>query len=80
MTSHLPQLCEALKRLGFSSQHEITLYGEVLRLVSDPIATEEDSVFVDAVEKRSGASRRVRIPLTILAVARKNSAPKVKAA
>jgi hypothetical protein len=46
------------------------LYGEVFELVSDPVAVSENFVFVDALERKSGQVRRVRIPLTIVQKAR----------
>ncbi len=63
-------LCETLKRLGYSQNNQVKLYGEVFELVSDPVAVSENFVFVDALERKSGQVRRVRIPLTIVQKAR----------
>jgi len=65
-------LCEAIRRLGFARNHRVRLYGEVFDLISDPISVSETSVFVDAVERKSGQVRRVRIPSTIVQIARIN--------
>lgn len=65
-------LCEAIKRLGYARNNQVRLYGEVFDLVSDPISVGETLVFVDAVERKSGQVRRVRIPSTIVQIARIN--------
>ena len=63
-------LCEALRRLGYAHDNQVRLYGEVFDLVSDPVAIGEHFVFVDALERKSGQVRRVRIPRTIIQMAR----------
>jgi len=63
-------LCKAIKRLGYARNNRVRLYGEVFDLVSDPISVGETSVVVDAVERKSGRVRRVRIPSTIVQIAR----------
>jgi hypothetical protein len=63
-------LCETLKRLGYAKNNQVRLYGEVFDLVSDPVRVAENSVFVDALERKSGQVRRVRIPLIIVQMAR----------
>ena len=65
-------LCEAIKRLGYARNNQVRLYGEVFDLVSDPVSVGETVVFVDAVERKSGEMRRVRIPSTIVQMARMN--------
>ena len=62
-------LCERVKRLGYSRNTQIRLYGEVFDLVSDPVSIGDNFVFVDAMEQKSGRVRRVRIPLTIVHMA-----------
>jgi hypothetical protein len=64
-------LCERLKQLGFAQEQQVKLYGEIFELVSDPIILGDHLVFVDAIEKRSGQLRRVRIPLTIVSMVNK---------
>lgn len=46
------------------------MYGEVFNLVSDPFSVGEHLVFVDALERKSGRVRRVRIPSAIVERAR----------
>ena len=69
MTAAQIHLCERLKQLGFSRQSQIRLYGSQFELVSDPLVISEDVVLVDAVERKSGKSCRVRIPLNIIKMA-----------
>jgi hypothetical protein len=66
MAEHRGNLCERLKRLGFTQENQMRLYGQEFVLRSDPIIMGKDLVFVDAVQKESGQLKRVRIPLTIL--------------
>jgi len=69
MTATQIHLCERLKQLGFSRQNQIQLYGSQFELLGDPLAITDDVVFVDAVERKSGKSCRVRIPLNIVKMA-----------
>jgi len=69
MTPTQIHLCERLKQLGFSRQNQIRLYGSQFELVGDPLVISEDVVLVDAVERKSGESCRVRIPLNIVRMA-----------
>ena len=63
-------LCENIKRLGYSPNQQVKLYGEVFQLLADPVFVTENFVFVDALEKKTGHARRVRIPLTVIQMAR----------
>ena len=63
-------LCETIKRLGYAQNNQVRLYGQVFELVSDPVSIGENFVFVDALEQNSGQVRRVRIPPTIVQMAR----------
>jgi hypothetical protein len=63
-------LCETIKRLGYSKNSQVKLHGDVFDLVSDPVAVGENFVFVDALDRKSGQVRRVRIPPTIVQMAR----------
>lgn len=69
MTTTQVRLCERLKRLGFSRENQIKLYGAQFELVGDPLAMSDDLVFVDGVEQKSGQRRRVRIPINIVRMA-----------
>lgn len=63
-------LCETIKRLGFAQDNQVKLYGRVFDLVSNPIIVGDNCVFVDALEQKSGKVMRVRIPPTIVQMAR----------
>jgi hypothetical protein len=73
MTATQVHLCERLKQLGFSRESQIRLYGSQFELVGDPLVVSDDVVFVDAVERKSGESCRVRIPLNIVKMATEQS-------
>ena len=62
-------LCSKLKQLGFSQENQMRLYGQEFEFLSDPIVMGDDAVFVDAIEKRSRQTRRIRIPLPIVNMA-----------
>ena len=70
--NHPATLCEAIKRLGYARNSRVRLYGKVFDLVSDPISVGETLVFVEAVERKSGQVKRVRIPPAIVQIARIN--------
>lgn len=63
-------VCETIKRLGFAQNNQVHLYGKVFDLTSDPFSIGNNLFFVDAVERRSGEMRRVRIPLPIVQMAK----------
>lgn len=67
-------LCETIKRLGYAQNKQVRLYGDVFELTSDPFSLGDNLVFVDAVERKSGRVRRVRIPLTIVQMAKERRA------
>jgi len=69
MISNTTHLCERLKRLGFAQENHMKLYGVEFELVSDPIVTTDELVFVDAIERKSRVQRRVRIPRPIVDMA-----------
>ena len=62
--------CETIKRLGYAQSDQARLYRDAFELVSDPVSVGENSVIVDAVEQKSGQVKRVRIPPTIVQMAR----------
>jgi len=54
-------LCESLKRLGYARNNQVTLYGEVFALVSDPIRIGDDCVLLDVLEARLQCLRDLSI-------------------
>jgi hypothetical protein len=69
MTKEQTSLCERIKRLGYVQGNQVKLYGEILEVVSDPVALSEKIVFLEARERRSGDLRRIRIPINVIQVA-----------
>ena len=63
-------LCETIKRLGYAQNNQVRLYGKVFDLLSDPVSVGKNLVFIDALDRQSGQVRRVRIPPTIVQMAR----------
>ena len=73
MTTQQAHLFERLQRLGFTGGTQMKLYGEVFDFLSEPIVLTDDVVFVDAREKKSGPTRRVRVPLPVIQMAKGSS-------
>jgi hypothetical protein len=65
-------VCETIRRLGYAQNNQVRLYGEVFELTSDPFSLGDNLVFVDGLERESGRVRRVRIPPTIVQLAKKD--------
>jgi hypothetical protein len=59
------ELCERLKVLGYANSSRIRLYGDEFDLTSNPFA-EDTGYAVEAVSRKSGQSRKLRIPLSVL--------------
>ena len=57
-------ICDRLRDLGYAKGRRMRLYGEDLQLISNPMA-DNDRYIVEAVEHKSGAVRRTRIPLSV---------------
>ncbi len=70
MSARHAVLCAKLKQLGFTQENQMRLYGEEFQFLSDPIVMPDGAVFVDALEKRSHQTRRVRVPLPIVNMAK----------
>jgi hypothetical protein len=69
MTAVPRTLTLKLKDLGFRQGNQMKLYGENFEVASEPMVLTGDLVLVDAIEKKSGKLKRVRIPLPILKMA-----------
>ena len=80
--SDLPYFNSLIREYGLATNYhanthpavnmQVRLYGADYDLISDPIVVGDRLVLVDAIERRSEQSTRIRIPLTNLAVARQN--------
>jgi hypothetical protein len=62
------ELCERLKVLGYASSSRIRLYGDEFDLTSNPFV-EDSGYAVEAISRKSGQVRKLRIPLSVLQMA-----------
>lgn len=70
MTDKQIYLRQRLQRLGFTKGTQMRLYGEVFDFIGEPMVLTDDFVVVDAQERKTGQTRRVRIPLPVVHMAR----------
>lgn len=63
-------ICEKLRKLGYTSERRIKLYGEELRLTSNPIS-DGFGFSVEAIAIKSGKVKRIRLPLPVVDVVEK---------
>ena len=75
MTQKQGKLCARLGQLGFKLGKPMKLYGERYELLGDPIVSGDNSVFVAAVDKKSGQLRSLRIPLLVVKMAMESVSP-----
>jgi hypothetical protein len=66
-------VCERLKRMGYTKDRQIRMYGEEFELISDPITISDRLFVVDAIERKSRSLRRVCIPLPIINMLRRET-------
>lgn len=59
------EVCERLKALGYAHRNRIKIYGEEFDLTSNPIA-DGNGFAIEAISRKSGNARMLRIPLSIL--------------
>ena len=55
--------------MGFTQGNQMKLYGEVFEFLSEPMVTTENAIFLDATVKKTGQTKRVRVPLPIVNMA-----------
>jgi hypothetical protein len=67
------QLCERLKTLGYAHRNRIRMYGEEFDLTSNPTLDEKGAA-IEAISRKSGVARSLRIPLSILQMITKDLA------
>lgn len=65
------ELCEKLKALGYADRNRIRIYGEEFDLLSNPIS-DQHGVSIEAKSRKTGNARRLRIPLSILHMIKKD--------
>ncbi len=67
--------CARIKDLGYSSSHHMSLYGQKLDIVSDPVP-DGNGVSVQVTSEAEPTTRTMRLPTTLL-VGYKDLFPKV---
>jgi hypothetical protein len=72
-TSRNAELGEKLKALGYTHPNRIRMYGEEFDLTSNPIP-EDNGFAIEAISRKSGVARRLRIPLSIVQMVKKDVA------
>jgi hypothetical protein len=65
------RLCERLKAMGYADRNRIRIYGEEFDLLSNPIS-DQHGVSIEAKSRKTGNARRLRIPLSIVYMVRKD--------
>jgi Fe2+ transport system protein FeoA len=72
-------VCERLRKFGFAENRHIRLYGEDLDLVSNPVPR-GNGFAVEAVNRRTGNSQLVGIPLSLISILKRELALRKQAA
>jgi len=67
------EVTERLKALGYAHANRIRMYGEEFDLISNPIP-DDNGFVIEAISRKSGLARRLRIPLSILQMITKDLA------
>jgi len=62
-------LLARLECLGFAKGNQIKLYGKRFQITREPLVLTDVLAFIKAIDRKSGQSRYVRLPLPILKVA-----------
>jgi hypothetical protein len=62
------ETCRKLISLGYARSNRVRLYGQEMKLISDPFPA-EDGIAVDVVGTNESTSRRIKLPLSILQMA-----------
>ena len=57
--------CARIKDLGYVASKHITMYGERLKLISDPVQ-EGDCIVVQVISRNDPTARRLQLPVSIL--------------
>ena len=73
LLSRNDELCERLKALGYAHRQRIRMYGEEFDLTSNPVAN-GNGFAIEAISRKSGNARMLRIPLSILQMISKDLA------
>ena len=63
--------CRKLSRLGYARSNRVRLYGQELQIVSDPFVHDDGGIAVEVVGNSDPDKRTMRLPLSVVQVARK---------
>ena len=66
------ETCRKLMSLGYARSNRVRLYGLEVELISDPYPDRDGGIAVQVIEGKS-AARTVKLPLSVLQVARSSS-------
>lgn len=69
--------CRKLSRLGYARSNRVRLYGQELQIVSDPFLHNEGGIAVEVVADSNPVKRTMRLPLSVVQVARKAAEKKI---
>lgn len=69
--------CRKLSRLGYARSNRVRLYGQELQIVSDPFLHNEGGIAVEVVADSNPVKRTMRLPLSVVQVARKVAEKKI---
>ena len=61
--------CLKLISLGYARSSRVRLYGQEVKLVSDPFPHQDGGIAVEVVEGNESRSRTIKLPLSVLQVA-----------
>ena len=71
--SHHTETCRKLISLGYARSNRVRLYGLEVQLVSDPFPHGDGGIAVEVLERNASPSRTLRLPLSVVQVARKKT-------
>ena len=72
------KLGEEVRRYGYAKKKKVKLYGKKLEVVSDPVSSQDDNVFVEAHEEGNANVRRVQVPRNVVEMAKQAGRNKTK--
>jgi hypothetical protein len=63
--------CQRLSRLGYARSSRVRLYGQELKIVSEPFVHDQGGIAIEVVADSDHITRTMRLPLPVVQVARK---------
>jgi hypothetical protein len=65
------ETCRKLVSLGYARSNRVRLYGQEVELASDPFPHREGGIAVEVTGGKQDAARTLKLPLSVVQVARK---------